>query len=422
MDLQTNEHPIHPIIIILLAILIFYIPFETMGMEQSGRTFTYSKIVGYVFFASCFILDRERCFGFPPKAFWCFSFYLLMYSISGFFQEASFQDAIIERAITIIQMLMFFWVSFNILKFADYSNIMIYSLAISCIIISSLQLAGITVTEYLDDVSRLSFLEEDPNTAGSILALGAVCLVGIIFKEEDLFSLHGGICFIFLIVVFVALVKTGSRGALLSLIVGMAVYVMASSDVKVKKMRYMLLSILLLIFALWIAYSYDFMRMRIEETIYSGNFARREIIIPVVLDMIIEKPILGWGAFTNIVELGHRTGAIFVKDTHNTLLFVLTEVGILGAIPFFIGLYLCVRSSVRSNRTLFNPLPFSLVMTLVIINLSLTWHNRKFFWFVLALSLASGFQVNKASESINSLPTALSFHSFSGNKLEKERS
>jgi O-antigen ligase len=237
-----------------------------------------------------------------------------------------------------------------------------------------------------------------------MLALGAVCLVGIILKQEDVFYLKFAMLLFFLILIFLALVQTGSKGALISLIAGILCYVIAKTESRLTKMHYVLISILMVILSLGIVYFQELSRVRVEDMLYYKYYSSRDVIAIETLQMIIEMPLFGWGPFTNVIELGARTGSL-IRDTHNTFLLVLTEVGILGAMPYFIGYYLCVKSSIKASKTLFNPIPFALVITLTAINLSLTWHHRKFYWFILALALASGLLENKEIKSTNTVST-----------------
>src|SRR5262249_10628456 len=107
-------------------------------------------------------------------------------------------------------------------------------------------------------------------------------------------------------------------------------------------------------------------------------------------DMILEKPVLGWSV-AGSYEIGRREGGRFfsrARDTHNTYLTVLLEVGIVGATPFFVGLWLCGLSAWRARLGNLGLLPLALFFTVVVASMTanLTWAKQ--LWLALALTLA----------------------------------
>ena len=103
--------------------------------------------------------------------------------------------------------------------------------------------------------------------------------------------------------------------------------------------------------------------------------------------MFLDRPIMGWGHEVNTIELGLRLGDR-PRDTHNTYLWVLTEEGLAGGLPYFAGLALCARAAWRGRRSAYGLIPLSLLSTVLVVSLSLTWQYRKVNWLVLGLALA----------------------------------
>ena len=107
--------------------------------------------------------------------------------------------------------------------------------------------------------------------------------------------------------------------------------------------------------------------------------------------MISEKPLFGWRPVEFWYELG-KTGLWVIRrirDAHNLYLHLLLEVGFVGAIPFVIGLWLCVRAAWRGRNGTFGLLPLALVLAVLAGNMSATDIARKHLWFVLAIAVAS---------------------------------
>ena len=110
--------------------------------------------------------------------------------------------------------------------------------------------------------------------------------------------------------------------------------------------------------------------------------------MPKALEMFKERPLIGWGPVHHLYELGSRFGVLKL-DTHNLYLWLLTETGLLGAIPFFIGLGICWSAAWKARDGIQGILPTAMIVFLLTINMAGTWHNRKLFWIVLAYGLAS---------------------------------
>ena len=228
----NHKSKILPIIILFYALFIFSIPFESLGGEEGGGgAFTITKLIGYAFFVSCILFQPKLCFGKAPKAFLYFIIYLIMYGLMGLFQPESYYSAIMLQGLTIAQMLVLMLISFNLMKNKRVLNIALISLLVSCGFVAIMQLLGITATESLSD--RISVLGEDPNIAASVLAIGAVVLIGFIMKES-LSTKIKLLLFGLLLPTVLAIIHTGSRGALIALAVGLLVFTLSKGNMKIK--------------------------------------------------------------------------------------------------------------------------------------------------------------------------------------------
>ena len=110
-------------------------------------------------------------------------------------------------------------------------------------------------------------------------------------------------------------------------------------------------------------------------------------------EMISEQPILGWQPINWYYELGRRVGGNWTsigRDAHNLFLSVLLQVGVIGAIPFLIGLWLCGQSAWMARTRSLGLLPLALVITVLAVGMSATTLGLKLHWFILSLALAAG--------------------------------
>jgi O-antigen ligase len=104
--------------------------------------------------------------------------------------------------------------------------------------------------------------------------------------------------------------------------------------------------------------------------------------------MISERPFFGWQPIEFRYELGFRTGLGAARDSHNTYLHLFMEVGIVGAVPFLIGLGLCGKGAWKARNRNLGLLPLALFVASLAGGISSTTIYEKTLWFVLAVTVA----------------------------------
>jgi O-antigen ligase len=113
---------------------------------------------------------------------------------------------------------------------------------------------------------------------------------------------------------------------------------------------------------------------------YQGDLSGRENLVTESLNMILEKPLLGWGPGVYRPLLGN--------DAHNLFLHLLIEVGIVGTVPYVIGLFLCFLSAWKARKSESGKICLIAFSTIMIANLALNWAAFKPMWLLIAASLA----------------------------------
>jgi len=108
--------------------------------------------------------------------------------------------------------------------------------------------------------------------------------------------------------------------------------------------------------------------------------------------MIAEKPLLGWGPTENQYEIAKRIGEEKKnsRDAHNIVLELLSATGILGAIPFLIGMSLCIGGAWRARKGPLHMFPLAFLTTVLIGCISGTWIASKILWLAFSIALAAG--------------------------------
>jgi O-antigen ligase len=364
---------------------IFTIPFESISF--AGNYLSLSKITG-LFFGLTTLLRLRLCFRRPPKAFWYFFAYLFVVMMMIPFQEPRFTTMIIVRLITMAQLLIIFWVSFNLMGEERFLKRALLTLIAGCTILAILMLLGVGNVQDPRWEDRDSALGTNPNTLSTILSLGLLALCGLAFgrQKSDLKAL-------FLMafcsgLLALEIVRTGSRGSIIAIIVSLMAFPLKKTKKFTSKLGLVLLGVLAVGFLVWASYSIKSVRERWESTFETGETAGRDRIFSNAWDMFLERPVLGWGPVTHRAELGSRLGLPF-RDMHNLYLYVLTETGVLGSIPFFIGLWLCLLAAWKARNGFQGVLPLAMVACLLINNLKGTLIDNKLLWIVFAFALAS---------------------------------
>jgi hypothetical protein len=371
---------------------VFSIPIETLDIGIQRGIFSLSHVVGFLFLGTA-LLQPDVSFRKIPRALAYFAAYVFIVMCLAVIHEpdytalwiGSYTSLWITRLVTLVQMLVLFWVVFNLFHDQRLIKGAFISLGISCVMLSIIQISGGAANAIAQ--GRVTALSQDANTVGSVLSLGLLALLGLAYGRNTRDRNVGLLAWVCMGSIGAGIVLTGSRGALLSLIIGILCLV-ARHGHSALRVRTGFIAVLTIGCLAWTSYENDAIRDRWDRALSKGNLSGREKLIPEAWRMFIERPLLGWGPVSNYVELGRRFGEPSA-DTHNLYLWVLTETGLLGGIPFLGGLWLCFQAARRSLRGSEGSLPLVLLACLLMVNMSITWLNRKQFWLVLAYALAS---------------------------------
>jgi O-antigen ligase len=366
------------------AAFLFSIPFETLDPGIAEGSFSLSKLTGYVFILMA-CLQPKTSFRRFPAAFWCFSLYLAAYVLAALYQGPEYRGEIIQRLLTLVQMLMLLWISSNLLRSEQTVRHVLGAFSAACALLSVLQLIGITSVTYRGGENRISALGEQPNIIAAVLALGLLTLVTFA-RDGRLrpFTLLAWPCG-FLIIV--AIVDTGSRGVPVALAAGIMALAFGKSA-KRTRVRNALIVLFVLGVIGWLSYSEQNIRDRWLKTFEHGSMAGRERLFPLAWQMFLERPLVGWGPVANYKELSARM-QLPVGDPHNLYLWVLTEVGLAGGLPYFVGLLFCLLNAWKGRHGPQGILPLALLLTVLVNNMATSWHQRKLHWLVLGYALAA---------------------------------
>lgn len=376
-------------------LFVFAIPFETASTGTVSAIGSIPMILGMVLTGAA-LLQPRVCFNPPPGAFWCFVGYFVVCLALGLTQNLDYIRPVLTKLFTLGQLLVLMWICFNLFRYPEICRNALLMFVAACTILSVLQILGVGTVSV--GQGRSSMFGDNANTLGATLALGLIVLVGITYGRTAVERRMTLLAWAVFPIIGTSIIMTGSRGALLALMLGIAILIIRDGSWGTK-LKMASIAVLAIGFLALTALSDDAMRTRLERSWYKGETAGRDKIHDHAWGMFFQKPMLGWGPVYNMVELGSRLGKT-LKDTHSLYLMVLTETGLLGSILFFGGLGLLVRAAWLARVRIEGSLPMAMLTCLLIFNLSGTWQNRKLFWLTAAYVLASARSFREAAQQV----------------------
>src|SRR5581483_11492680 len=149
------------------------IPFETIDIGLERGVFSVSRISGYLFIVAAF-LQPQVCFKRPPAIAWWFGAYVGAYLGSGFLHGMASAPLFTTRLMTYTQLLVLFSISCNLFQSCEVVKATFLAFGCACVVLSVLQVSGYSARIVAG--TRVSALAENPNTLGTVLALGSLAL------------------------------------------------------------------------------------------------------------------------------------------------------------------------------------------------------------------------------------------------------
>ena len=366
-------------------LFVFSIPFEAPAHALPMETTT---MTGALFLLAA-LTQPQRFFRWPPRAVWAFLAYCGVFWIAVAAGGGQYLPEAAKSFAFVLQGILICWAAYHVLQDPRVTNVALVILGVACVILAFMTLFGIMTRLSVDeDVVRLTVLGQNPNRAARILMSGLLALVGVTYGRDRPLIQPRFLIWPLVAVIGLAIIEGGSRGGLLALMIGLAVFMFAGTSLTTK-VRNVLVGMFALTALVFVVLASPLMQRRIALA-EQGNLAKREEIWPAALGMVVARPWIGWGA-ENLYELArrlpqeHRT----TRDTHNLVLHVLTSAGLIGALPYFAGILLVLGAAWTGRHGALGMLPFALLLALMAGNMSANNIALKVQWLALALALAS---------------------------------
>jgi O-antigen ligase len=176
---------------------------------------------------------------------------------------------------------------------------------------------------------------------------------------------------------------------MIALGIGCLTYIFATTKIK-PRFTAICLAAIALAALVYFVMTNEYILERWEAVIDQGDTSGRTTIWTVGFEMFLERPFVGWRPIECYFEVGRRIGKIGkAMDAHNMVIQLLLEVGLLGFIPFVLGMWFCFRAAWKARLRELGPIPFAVLTTVTVGSLSAPFLDVRFFWLALALGLAS---------------------------------
>lgn len=245
---------------------------------------------------------------------------------------------------------------------------------------------------------------QDPNGLAATLLSGAFFSLYMIFKKQKTFPIFNILYFIIWGIISYAIFLTGSRGALIAYVAAFTVFFVILSPKKSRLIVFLSIPLALLIiyFILELFLPTNLFNRLFDFESYSGGSGRTKIWLT-ALRKILTNPLFGFGVLSHQGFFLNQNGHIL--SMHNTFLFILFEVGIVGLSLFVTPFVKALHNALRHKN--------ALIITIITANIAAAFFLDALNWRYLWNSMIFGiifYNCCKAEEisSSKAAPTAAS--------------
>ncbi len=305
---------------------------------------------------------------------------------------------VIDRAQTLVQSAVLYVLMFNLTSSPERLQKVLGIVVAASLVLASLIILRALFTDVPGGrVDVREFSSYGPNTQAAYFLLGASIVMAHFSQETQLSKKL--LCLIALLIVLLAVLATGSRGAMVSLVA----ILLSSLALDRKSWQFALPTLLVGVLSLLLLPAMFVERVESIFTLSDRGAGRLNILL-VGLQIIGAHPLLGvgWGNFGRAFDrylrqtAGVRGYIIPEWGPHNVFLGALGELGIIGFVLFSTMIVLTVRDNFnavqvfkQSNNTRMTKLSIGVLLGLLgtlTASMFVDLRYRKIFWLALALA------------------------------------
>ncbi len=381
------------------AFLLFVatLPFEAAAVLVNSGTFSLAKLSGLFFFASYFFyfnpaIGKRGFAGMPAPLLW-FLGYVFVFVMGGLFIGRDLVAPFLSLLATLVQLLVVFWIACHLLQDEKIARAALLTFAAASFVLALamlLHVPGFSVVLETKSGERFTSLEYNPNVLATIMALAAIMVMGLRIEFFAKPVWNRALLVVLMLPLLGVVVRTGSRAGMIAVMLGFGIFLFFRDRRAQGKKGTSILVVLVGIVVLGYLVASSSMALIRFRDAYEGNLSGRDKINAAAIEMAVQRPVFGWQPMAFWQELGRRVGLFAgTRDAHNLFLHLILEVGLVGTLPFLVGLGICLWNAWKARGGPFGALPLALYCAILFANLSHTFLTRKPFWLVLALCVAS---------------------------------
>ena len=382
------DSPVHWAIRWAFYLFVLSLPFEYPRRSIPWEVTTITCAV----FLLAALFQPWICFRRFPGALWWFAGFLYVFLVSFVVNGGFYGDAVQKLFILLVQVLLLLWAGYNVLRDDEVFRSTPVVLAVACVARALIQVLGIATVRSAEwgGGVRVSALGQNANQSAVIMTDGLIALIGLGYGGSTRWRRGRALIWPIAGLVGVAIIQNGSRGAVIALALGVMMFALAGSGLW-SRLKNATLVLVVLTLLIWGSYNSEGMRNRFEEAVSTGYMAGREQIYPELMQMFVERPILGYGPIANQYVLGGRLPQQHYdkRDAHNLFLEVMTSTGTVGMVPFMLLLWFGCRAAWRARRGPAGLLPLALLVSALGANMTGNWLAGPMVWLEFAYALAS---------------------------------
>jgi O-antigen ligase len=270
-------------------------------------------------------------------------------------------------------------------------GLLVFSLRSFCLTI--LFLFGLGEISYIE--GRFSIFGMNENGLGLALCISIFVLIAIVFDNKLFFNKGRYLLLVMIPFLFFFLLQTGSRGALISLTLGLGTYFILNNKLKHIYKFVLFLVILFSSLFIWEFFLRDsVITARLVESINSRDVSSRDLVWKSIFKIIADNPIVGIGE-TGYAQKMDNFSEYGVASPHNVFIEIFCYTGLVGLVIFLFflkNIFVAARKAfVNKGEILSIVLLFPLANNL----LSGQLLDVKVLWVLLAFIASRNYTVKK---------------------------
>lgn len=244
---------------------------------------------------------------------------------------------------------------------------------------------------------RMSIFSINQNLLGLYACFASFTFMYLLFKKTSLSAIIKYLLIGAIFILFLLLIKTGSRGAFLSFVVGMGLYLFANKNLSRFKKSLIVFGFIIAGVLLWTFFlKNSIVTERLVTSVSDGDLSNRDLIWISLFDVIVNNYWFGVGVtgYERIIGNG---------SPHNVLIEVLCYSGVFGLLIFLVFVVNIGRNAYRNFKRDDNVLPFALFLPSLGLILTGQIFEQKVIWLILAYQIACATKRIKARKKITPL-------------------